>query len=286
MFGREARLLVDVCFGTERPETVSHSRYVEELKKDLQSAYELAPKSANQVHLSNKRNYEKVLRHQVLAKGDRVLLKNLGLKGKHKSQSRWNSFVVVDKLPDLPVYRVKPENGMGRLGTIHRDHILTIGSLARVVDDRDNPESVKGPVTRAHRKSPVTRIAKPQVSHMVEEETSDSECGIEHVYRGRTEYEGSGSHVLDRNAVLELSADDTADEQDSVAEYKECDNDPDVMSEAESVIDGESDEEGNIDHNAETPVEQRGDTVSERNSFADEDVQPQKCSPRCGKRSI
>lgn len=75
---------------------------------DLQSAYELAVQSATQVHLRNKRNYERILRNQVLAKGDRVLLKNLGFKGKRKLQSRWNSLpcVVVEKLSDLPVYKV------------------------------------------------------------------------------------------------------------------------------------------------------------------------------------
>ena len=67
------------CFGTD-----SHSPYVEKLKKDLQSAYERATKSATQVHLQNKRNYEKVMRNQVIVKGYRVLLKNLCLKGKHK----------------------------------------------------------------------------------------------------------------------------------------------------------------------------------------------------------
>ncbi|KAL1259510.1 hypothetical protein QQF64_010087 [Cirrhinus molitorella] len=65
MFGREARLPIDVCFGTDDQEPVSHSRYVEDLKRDLRSAYELATKSATQVHLRNKKNYERVLRNQV-----------------------------------------------------------------------------------------------------------------------------------------------------------------------------------------------------------------------------
>uniref|UniRef100_A0AAR2M6Q9 Gypsy retrotransposon integrase-like protein 1 n=1 Tax=Pygocentrus nattereri TaxID=42514 RepID=A0AAR2M6Q9_PYGNA len=129
MFGREARLPVDVCFGAEEREGVSHHRYVEELRQDLQNAYELAAKAASRVHLRNKRGYEKLLRPQVLDTGDRVLLKNLGLKGKHKLQSRWSSlpYVIVGKIPDLPVYRIKPESGMGRVRTIHRDHLLPIG---------------------------------------------------------------------------------------------------------------------------------------------------------------
>lgn len=287
MFGREARLPLDVCFGTERQQTVSHSRYVEDLKRDLQSAYELAAKSANQVHLRNKRNYEKVLRHQVLGRGDRVLLKNLGLKGKHKLQSRWNSipYVVVDKLPDLPVYRVKPENGMGKLRTIHRDHILPIGSLVRVFNDPDDRESLKRPVTRAHRKTAENRIAKPQVSHMVDEESSDSECGIQQVYRWRTERDSEG-HVSERDTVRELSAESAVDEHEQVVECKECNSDPDVMSEADSLIDGESNAKGDTVHNAGTPIEKTGDAISERDSFASEEVQPQTCSPRRGQRSV
>ena len=77
MFGREARLPVDVCLGTDKHGSASHSRYVEGLKEDLESTYEFATKAATQVHLRNKRNYEKVMRHQELSKGDRVLLKNL-----------------------------------------------------------------------------------------------------------------------------------------------------------------------------------------------------------------
>lgn len=67
MFGREARLPIDVCFGADRLEAVSHSHYVEDLKRDLQNVYDLACKSANQVNLRNKRNNEKVMRHQALA---------------------------------------------------------------------------------------------------------------------------------------------------------------------------------------------------------------------------
>lgn len=70
MFGREARLPVDVCFDTDEHEVVSHSRYIEELMKDLQTVYELAARSAMQVYLRNKQNHERVLRDQLLAKSD------------------------------------------------------------------------------------------------------------------------------------------------------------------------------------------------------------------------
>ena len=75
MFGREARLPVDVCFGT---------------------------------HSDDKR-----VTFQNLKPGDRVLLKNLAFKGKHKLQNRWCDipYVVEEKMPNLPVYKLKPESG-------------------------------------------------------------------------------------------------------------------------------------------------------------------------------
>ncbi len=71
MFGREARLPVDICFETEE-EIVSHSQYVEGLKRDLKRAYELAEETATKVHMRNKKAYDKVIRHQTLTEGDRV----------------------------------------------------------------------------------------------------------------------------------------------------------------------------------------------------------------------
>lgn len=71
---------------------------------------------------------------QTLDIGDRVLLRNLGLKGKHKLESRWSPipYVVLGKMPNIPVYKVKPEDGGGGVKTLHRDHLLPIGQLVRM----------------------------------------------------------------------------------------------------------------------------------------------------------
>lgn len=135
MFGREARLPVDLCFGTGVDGTVdSHSRYVAKLKEDLQKAYQLASEMANRSHQRNKKSYDKRVSFQSLDVGERVLLRNLGLKGKHKLQTRWNPmpYLVVGKMPNLPVYKLRPENGKGSVKTLHRDHILPIGQLVRL----------------------------------------------------------------------------------------------------------------------------------------------------------
>ena len=292
MFGREARLPIDVCFGTDKQGSVSHSRYVEELKEDLQSAYELSAKSATQVHLRNKRNYEKVMRNQVLAKGDRVLLKNLGLKGKHKLQSRWNAlpYVVVEKLPDLPAYRVKPDSGMGKLRTLHRDNILPIGELVRIADEeQDAPLPVARSVTRTQRKSvsPKSPSLRQPDRYLVDEDTSDSECEIRPVYRWRSEPPDSCTRGFQRSRDDVMPVVDTADEQQTASDPEESEVESEVISEPEHVLANESDDIVNIGNDADTPVGQRGRTVSDKDPVVSaEEVEPQRNSPRRGKRSI
>lgn len=60
------------------------------------------------------------------------MVRNLKITGKHKLQDRWNSlpYVVIAKLPNLPVYRVKPERGTGIVKTVHRDHSVHLGEDA------------------------------------------------------------------------------------------------------------------------------------------------------------
>lgn len=156
MFGREARLPIDLCFGTS-PDGDNHGeylQYVAKLKSDLKRAYELAVTVANKSHDKNKRYYDKRVRDQVLETGDRVLIRALGLPGKHKLGDKWHSnpYVIVEKLPDLPVYRVKPEKGRAIVKTLHRDHLLPIGYLVRFPSDLEMNQLPQKPVTRQHQK--------------------------------------------------------------------------------------------------------------------------------------
>ncbi len=85
MFGREARLPVDMCFGVMcDTDEVNHFRYVEKLRESLREAYQLAAEVATKRHQRNKRLYDQRVSFQALEVGDRVLLRNLGLRGKHK----------------------------------------------------------------------------------------------------------------------------------------------------------------------------------------------------------
>lgn len=133
MFRRETKLPVDVCFGTGPDEKgeCQHSSYVAKLKEDLQKAYRMAADVSNKTHLCNKKAYDKRFGFQNLEAGDRVLLKNLGLKRKHKLENQWCDihYVMVDKIPNLPVYKVKPRSGKCKLKTLHGDNLLPIGDF-------------------------------------------------------------------------------------------------------------------------------------------------------------
>lgn len=134
MFGREPTLPVDVCYGTnEMGGSMSPSVYVQNLRKNLRIAFELATEVAKKKNLSNKRRYDEKVQECVLNPGDRVLIRNLGLRGKHKLADRWSSVVyLVDKrLENLPVYQLTPENGVGPSKVLHKDHILPVSSKVR-----------------------------------------------------------------------------------------------------------------------------------------------------------
>ncbi|XP_071951656.1 uncharacterized protein [Antedon mediterranea] len=158
MFGREARLPIDICFGisTDGHSHTSHGQYVKELRQGLKKAYEVAKLEAEKHAATNKRRYDEKLRvkSSELQPGDRVMVRNFGLKGKNKLADKWKShpYIVVDKLPNLPVYKVTPEKDRDVVKTLHRDHLLPIGYLTGVEEITTKPTKVHKPKTRSHQK--------------------------------------------------------------------------------------------------------------------------------------
>ncbi len=90
MFGREARLPIDLSFGvsSDGTSTKFYQRFVKTLQQELKSAYELAEENAGKKNAGNKRRYDQRLHYSHLVPGDRVLIRNLGLQGKHKLADR------------------------------------------------------------------------------------------------------------------------------------------------------------------------------------------------------
>lgn len=131
MFGQEARLPVDLTFGvsSDGTSTKSYLRYVKNMRRELRAAYQLAESKAETKNKGNKERYDQRVRFCPLASRDRVLIRNLGLQGKNKLADRWKDtpYIVESQLPGWPVFKLKPENGLGPEKTLHRNHILPIG---------------------------------------------------------------------------------------------------------------------------------------------------------------
>lgn len=115
---------------------VSYSTYVGKMRKQLKDAYELVTTATACASEGNKLRYDrydKMVHPQSLSLGDRVLIKNLGLTGKHKLADHWHSvpYVVESQLSDLPVYQLVPESGNGSKKTIHKKTYPAFETLSK-----------------------------------------------------------------------------------------------------------------------------------------------------------
>uniref|UniRef100_A0AAX7TV04 Integrase catalytic domain-containing protein n=1 Tax=Astatotilapia calliptera TaxID=8154 RepID=A0AAX7TV04_ASTCA len=133
MFGRQPRLPIDLVLGIQ-PENAnhkSHSEYVNNLRQRLEESYTLAAKNSQKIGERNKVRFDKRIRVAELCAGDRVLVRNMSIRGKHKISDRWEQkvHVVVKRINDGPVYVVEPELGDGPKRTLHRDLLLPCGFL-------------------------------------------------------------------------------------------------------------------------------------------------------------
>ena len=133
MFGRHPRLAIDAFLGIRSSEErKSHQDYVDKLKDRLADAYQDASEEARFKGKKYKRYYDQGVRHSSLEPGDRVLVKKVGIKGKHKLADIWESSPYIIKsqpMPDIPVYLVKKENSNNRPRTLHRNMLLLFNAL-------------------------------------------------------------------------------------------------------------------------------------------------------------
>ena len=112
IFGRHPRIAVDLALGRHEPKCAAD--YVSNLRDTLKTAYELAEANSRASQSSQKKCYDQRVRSAVLAPGDRVLVRKIGLKGMQKLADRWSeeAYVVVDQpSPEIAVYRVKAKVG-------------------------------------------------------------------------------------------------------------------------------------------------------------------------------
>uniref|UniRef100_A0A3B3DXT9 Gypsy retrotransposon integrase-like protein 1 n=1 Tax=Oryzias melastigma TaxID=30732 RepID=A0A3B3DXT9_ORYME len=155
MFGRKPRLPVDLAYGLplRRDQQKSHTQYVQDLRTRLEESYKLASRNAQKVAERNKTRFDKKVTDSKLEAGDRVLVRSVRLRGKHKLADKWEAdvYVVVRRVGDLPVYTVRPETKQGPTRTLHRDLLLPCSFLPAMTEELPQPKPARRPKTRQTR---------------------------------------------------------------------------------------------------------------------------------------
>ena len=174
LFGRAPRLPVDLLFETPRSKKSKDYRaYVNDWKKSMQEAYEIARKNTKKAADHNKKQHDKKTRSTVLQQGDRVLVRNLSERGgPGKLRAYWEDeiHIVIRHFGDnSPVYEVKPEKGAGKTRILHRTMLLPCDILG--LDEPNIPAS-KPSSSKEQRKRAVKRRTEPA---FVPESDSDSD---------------------------------------------------------------------------------------------------------------
>ena len=90
-------------------ENQSYTAYAEDLRARLAHAYDLASRGMQKESRANKKRYDTYCCNATLQVQNRVLVRNLSVRGKQKLADRWEDtpYVVVRKIPDLPVYAAR-----------------------------------------------------------------------------------------------------------------------------------------------------------------------------------
>ena len=135
MFGRHPRLAIDAFLGIEPDSSLRSKKpteYVDGLRKRLNYAYKVASRESKRQAKRHKRRYDLRVRDVRLEPGDRVLVRNVGLKGKNKLADRWSkdTYVVIDKpYSDLPIFQVCIETNDEKPKLLHRNMLLPVVGL-------------------------------------------------------------------------------------------------------------------------------------------------------------
>lgn len=146
------------------------------MKKRLQIAYKVASDEAHKNAERNKTTYDLKVGEATLQEGDRVLIRQMALKGKHKLADRWDKdpYVVIG-IPnkDSPVFKVRKESDESVIKTLHRNMLLPFSAIPGGVSKlTDSPSKVK----KIRRRTKSEKSEKQLLDHSSESvDNSDSD---------------------------------------------------------------------------------------------------------------
>jgi len=253
MFGRKAKLPVDATFRLQDEEEVSRdtNEYITELKDRLETARSIAEKTLEKARDKQKAGYDKKAKAVKLAIGDKVLVKILAFKGKHKIADKFETevYTVTDQVnKDIPVFVVKSPSGKSK--SLHRNHLFPVAADLDSDSSRE-PAPKPKPVPRPRRRKEVIEVVPEVTTESTNESSSDSESDVEPV-RHR-------EFNVTRRKTVETHGTDTAS--------------ADIESRAEPVIDTEPKDNGAIEAQRRDSIPENIETVEEqeKDSTTDEE---------------
>ena len=159
MFGWHPRLAIDAYLGLDKISDSEKSResYAQKMKKRLEFAYNVAQKESAKQGQRYKGYYDKKVRYSSLNVGDRVLVRNVSVRGKNKLGDKWERipYIVIEQPNlDLPVFKVQKEGNKGPVRTLHRNLLLPFMSIDDSISrSRLESEQIETGKSRSTRKS-------------------------------------------------------------------------------------------------------------------------------------
>lgn len=127
IFGRHARLPLDVALGISSPEApCPQNDWVKHHQEQLLAAHKQVQRYSQRRQEGDQRRYNQRAKACPLLPGERVLCRNFRRRARGKLGPFWvpDPWVVVSQLsPGLPVYKLRPKGKEGPIRTIHRNNI-------------------------------------------------------------------------------------------------------------------------------------------------------------------
>ena len=218
MYGRHPRLPIDLIIGLESNENsvVDYHSFVDSLKLKLAKAYEITVTSSEQNKTRKKNIYDKKVRGATIQVGDRVLVRNLNLRGRHKLANLYESsiYIVVNQVdPKIPVFTICKQGTKGPKRTLHRSLLLPVNNLPLDFSIKDRHTKKK---YKAADSDSSSRKYSPSSSS--ESLTSDSDSDIDiptQVKLVQPKKDQILSDTADDWEILELSNDNHISSADS-----------------------------------------------------------------------
>ncbi len=124
MFGRHAKLPIDVMLGREDGFLGTVDSWVHHHHKRLVTAYNQARKQVQKAQFHQKKGFDRKVKGEPLLMGQRVMVLNKRARGQGKLDDKWerNVYVVMSQPNlDIPVYVVKKEGVDGEERVLHRN---------------------------------------------------------------------------------------------------------------------------------------------------------------------